>query len=226
MITLKDFLQDFDDYREIEKQNFNKMNNFYNQFIHSYTRKIDSKYIQLIRNQYRAVQTAKKPDIILGSKQYFRKDFHFDYFKNDFYRIIWDVDLLTKLIREADIKPQKLKVKELSNLVETNFIDLEKLQQIKKLKRFDPIILVSYSPLSDKVLIDGNHRLYSRKELPHSTIEAYILDDFFSLEAMAGDVFKKLFALHYNVTTIVRFFDDFSIQRNTSDLDKLLIQIK
>lgn len=223
---MNELSQDIKEYKELEKKNFNKMNNFYNRFIHDYNGKIDSKYIQLIRNQYRAAQTAKKPTLDLGSKQFFGKDFHFDYFNNDFYRVFWNVDLLKTLISEAGIKPRRIKVKEISRLVDGHFINPEKLKEVKKLKRFDPIILVFYSPVNDRVLIDGNHRLSSRKEMPHSYIEAYDLDDLFALNGMAGDVFKKLFTLHYNVTTIARFFEDFSVQKNTAELDKLLIEIK
>lgn len=218
------YYKDKNEYKVLEAKNFNQLDTLYKKFTKDFGCKFDSKYMELIGKIYLRIQSAAKPNISIGDKEYFRKYFHFDeQFNNDFYCIIWDIEFTKQIITSWNMEPQKIKTKDLMEFVDVESIDQLKLNEVRKLKKYDPVILVSYDPINNPVLIDGNHRVYSKKNQPNLYLDAYFLDDFLSIECMAGDVFRYLYALHYNIIKLINY-DLGNIAKE--DLDEMLINIK
>ncbi len=223
---MNEYLEDRNEYLDLEKLNFNQMNKFVESFINTYEGKINSKYTTLIKDLFQKFQNSSSPEVNLGHIEYFRKFYHFYDFENNFYCVVWDIDLAKTLIKNRGIKPQKVKVSNLLEYVDIENLSHSKLQEVEKLKKFEPVILSEYDLVNPKILIDGNHRVYSRRNQPNSYLDVYFIDEFLSKESMAGDLFKYLFALHYNVIKIAQFHKTPRILRGKSFeglLDKSLM---
>lgn len=222
-VLMYNYNNDKIEYEKLKNNNFNQLDTFYNSFINDFGRKLESKYIVLIKELYQKIQGGRPQEIPIGFNEYFRKYFHFDHFNNDFYTIIWNIELAKKIIKKSNLQPQKVQVKELMKLVDEEYIDRNKLIQVQKIKKSDPVILVDYNPLNAVLMIDGNHRVYSKRQQPNICLDAYILDDFISMDCMADDVFKCLFALHYNITKLINY----SVGNISNDeLESMLINMK
>ena len=218
---MENYYKDKTEYQKIRNKNFNQLETFYNNFIKEFGEKLDSEYVALINGLYQRIQDSNPKEIQIGFKEYFRKYIHFDHLNNDFYAIIWDIELAKKVIESAKLQPRKTQVKNLLELVDSENIDPIKLIEAEKRVVNNPVIIVEYDPLNAYILIDGNHRVFSKRNQPNSMIEAYVLDDSLSLDCMADDVFKCLFTLHYNVTKLINYY----YRKITKEqLDKLLIK--
>lgn len=222
--NMQGYYIDKKEYKALEAENFSQLDTLYEKFTKDFGYKLDSKYMELIKNLYLRIQGAAKPNISIGDKEYYRKYFYFgEQCNNDFYCIIWDIEFTKQIITSWNMKPQKIKIKDLMEFVDVESIDNSKLQEVRKLKKYEPVILVSYNILNTPILIDGNHRVYSKKNQPNLYLDAYFLDDFLSIECMAGDVFRYLYALHYNITKLINY----DIGNITKDeLDEMLIDVK
>lgn len=217
---MENYYKDKLEYQEIKNKKYNQLDTFYNNFINEFRVKLDPEYISLINKLYQRIVNSRPKEIPIGFKEYFRKYIHFDHFNNDFYTIIWDIELAKKLIKIKNLQPRKIRVKDLLGLVDSENIDPVKLIEAEKRVSNNPVILAEYDPFNTYMLIDGNHRVYSKRNQPNLFIEAYILDDFLSLECMADDVFRDLFILHYNIIKLANYYYGYITKEK---LDELLI---
>ena len=220
-IIMENYFKDKTEYRKLRNKNYNQLETFFNKFIKEFDGKLDPEYIALLNGLYQKIQDSKPKEIPIGFREFFRKYIHFEHLSNDFYAVIWDIELAKKVIESENLQPRKTQVKNLLELVDSDNIDPIKLREAKKRGINNPIIIVEYDPLNAYILIDGNHRVYSKKDQPNLIIEAYVLNDSLSLACMADDVFKSLFALHFNVTKLINYYHKYITK---DQLDKLLIK--
>lgn len=129
---MNNFHKDKNEYQNLRDKNFNQLDTFYNSFIRQFGKKLDSEYITLIKRLYQMVQDSRPKELPIGYKEYFRKYIHFHYLNNDFYTIIWDIELAKKIIKSKNLQPKKIRVRDLLDLVDSDSVDNNKLIKAQK----------------------------------------------------------------------------------------------
>ena len=81
--------------------------------------------------------------------------------------------------------------------------------------------LVAYFPHNTVIVIDGNHRVKAQELKRNLYIDAYLLNDNLSMDCMAGDIFRYLYAFHTNATLLI---NSIKSQPYYGNLDELLIK--
>ena len=80
----------------------------------------------------------------------------------------------------------------------------------------DPIIAVHY-PILNKIppfiVIDGNHRLFNNIQSGEEYIKGYLLSPEQQYEALAGELDRTLYKVHYNLGVIINYMME-EISRN------------
>ncbi|AMA72915.1 hypothetical protein ACH33_08630 [Aneurinibacillus sp. XH2] len=199
------------------EKNFYKLDNFFESLIF-YLKSNGLSHFESVIDSYKiAIKSSEEPEIAWHFKEYYRRNIDFPEFQNDFYKIIWDISQANLIIKRDKIKPKKIPLGLALQYVDISGIEWPRLA--KAASNENPIIIVEYDPLNLSFVIDGNHRVYSRRNSPYKLIPAYILNTQQSIESMAGELFRNIFKTHYNITKIVNH------GRNKSKLEQILLPV-
>jgi hypothetical protein len=121
----------------------------------------------------------------------------------NFYKVIWRVDKALEVIQENNLKPVSYEMSKALKYVDKG--KLNYLNAFRAMKNDKPIIVVNYSPCNLDMVIDGNHRVFFNRLKGAKSINAYVLEPKHHLEAMAHDLYRTLYKVHYNLITIMRY---------------------
>jgi hypothetical protein len=125
---------------------------------------------------------------------------------NDFYTVRWSVPKAQEVIKTYNIGEIKFFTNVVSEGVTKDTINQNFLETAYKNE--DPIIVVRYPLLSTRtqlLVIDGNHRVISRSEKGEQYTKGYLLDTKFQEKALAGEMDRVLYRIHYNIGMIVNY---------------------
>lgn len=127
---------------------------------------------------------------------------------DDFYTIMWDIRKTESIINRDIIKPTILPLEELFIDAKPRHHELTRDYLAVSLKNNAPIIAAWFPMVESRshvVVIDGNHRVYSKYKAGQQQIPAYILNPNQHTEAMIGDIHRYLFAVFNNITWIFEY---------------------
>ncbi|MEK4444120.1 MULTISPECIES: hypothetical protein [unclassified Niallia] len=215
----QELLTDLELLNKFKQINFHKLDNFFSDFFIEYSDSIEIRHLNLMEDLYKKLKNAPVPNFSrFGMKQFYHREFYFD--DEDFFSLYWDIELATKIIKRNKLKPEAVPVKYLlDGLTQLN---PSKVQSCINFTKVNPIFIVAYDPHNTVIVIDGNHRVKAQELKRNPYIDAYLLNDTLSMECMAGDIFRYLYAVHTNATLLVNSIENQSYNGN---LDDLLIKL-
>ncbi|MGN4750247.1 hypothetical protein [Bacillus cereus group sp. MYBK220-1] len=124
----------------------------------------------------------------------------------NYYSISWDINKAKTLIKDKEIRFQKMKIEILWKNVSTEYIDYKYVNNELSFQYYEPIIVVFYAPLNEYIVIDGNHRLAKqRMKKPEGNINVYLLEPDDHIKVMCGELFRTCYKIMHNVTVISNY---------------------
>lgn len=139
------------------------------------------------------------------------------------YRITWNVAKALEIVNRDNNNIVNMLVRQIKEFADYDYIN--RLHVPNALKNSNPIILAPFEPLSRMIVIDGNHRVFSRdnKGTDDETIDLYALTYEQSLEAMQGDIDRAFYKIHTNIVYIFNFMagsiDEKALRKALYNLD-------
>jgi hypothetical protein len=122
----------------------------------------------------------------------------------DYYTTIWSISRAEKIISDSDHCLVYAPIDMLVHTVCRQKIDVGHLPAA--LANNNPIITAQYLFFDPGcIILDGNHRVFSRHLARQQYILTYLLSPQQHLQAMAGDLFRTLFKIHSNLLAICHY---------------------
>ena len=172
-----------------------------------------TKYKKLLK------KTALHP-INVTSVQIFTKEIGID--ENNYYNISWNIDLISKIIRQHNIPAQTLPINNLINNVVRNELNTDHLPIA--LKNKSPIIIVHFPVIPDSlIVVDGNHRVASKYYTKKDSIEGFIIPHSLHLLAMCSPIHRILYYIHHNLNWFSEYIAGYS---TLSDIQSKLVPLE
>ncbi|MUV37135.1 hypothetical protein JNUCC1_00941 [Lentibacillus sp. JNUCC-1] len=159
--------------------------------------------------------------VIDGNTQTFTQTI--DLTNGDFYNITWSVTKAMEVVDTYDLPPMSFFVNVISDGIAPGAIESQRLKAVANSK--DPIFIVSYPLLNTRtqmVVIDGNHRLMNKILSGEERINGYYLDNQYQDKALAGELDRTLYKVHYNLGAIINYMVG---EINKSKLNKSLLRV-
>lgn len=132
---------------------------------------------------------------------------------NNRYSLQWNVAKAYQFAHQMQIPCRRLPLQQLIFSMQNERIDLSHLPYA--LNNPEPIILARFLPSCRLLVIDGRHRLTAKFAHGEDTIPAYILPDYLHIEAMAADLHRALYKVHYNFDLLCSYACGESTLENT-----------
>ena len=142
--------------------------------------------------------------LMMSDQQFYETKITFP--KGNYYEIAWDTLRARQIIEEEKIPIRTLDVEYLKNCIDVKNINRSNLKDA--LENDEPIIVISYPILNQEhahIVIDGNHRAYSRHLNGVKGVAGYILEPPQHLWAMLSPLFQVLYLIHQGVVTIIDY---------------------
>ncbi|MEF3355792.1 hypothetical protein PV403_21920 [Paenibacillus sp. GYB006] len=145
---------------------------------------------------------------LLNSHHMFEETMYFPHCNGE-YTVTWDINrarhLINQMIQNRRLIANEVSVEEVYPYIQKNEITESYLPNA--LKSNEPIILVWYSPTSQKLIIDGNHRVAARyRQDPKTKIQVYgPFSHYAHIDFMSNDLNRKLFVIHHNMQMIFNY---------------------
>lgn len=143
------------------------------------------------------------------------------YSNGDYYNLIWSVDKAEVIIKKYNIMINKLDLSEIYTSVSEKKINKSHLNFASK--NINPIIVGQFEPSGKAVIIDGNHRVYSKYQNGDTEILAYLLSPKYQIQVMVGEIFKNLYKINSNLRYILEYVAGYSTEK---ELKNSLYKIK
>jgi hypothetical protein len=168
--------------------------------------------IKLLSKHYRkALQPYVKPSNIEKMLNYFsqnnveayNRDINFP--GGNFYNVVWRIDQVLEVIQRYNLKPIPYEMSKAFKYVDKGTLNY--FNAFRAIKNDKPIIVVNYSPCNLDMVIDGNHRVFFNRLKGAKSINAYVLEPKHHLEAMAHDLYRTLYKVHYNLITMLSYIE-------------------
>lgn len=138
----------------------------------------------------------------------------------EYYKMCWNIEASKLIIKRANIKITSINVMELKTSIDKIKIEDQYLKNA--LTNEEPIILARIPMVNRSIVIDGAHRVLSRKSNNISFINGYIMEPEYHFFAMPSDSSR---AIYISIETY-KCISDFLVGDATrADLDKLLSNI-
>lgn len=141
---------------------------------------------------------------ILSDDQYFQQQIPIN--NDEYYIMKWSIPKSRYLIERYNIPLTDLSV----DLIKTSVQQYKNsdLLSFESTKRDDKssIIVCFYPPIASKyIIMDGVEEVIAKLESGAETIKAHVLDPYVHTRVMAGDVFRTLFAVHFNYSLMCSY---------------------
>ncbi|WP_144553369.1 hypothetical protein [Bacillus sp. X1(2014)] len=129
----------------------------------------------------------------------------------DFYDINWDIQKVKRVIRKKRVKSKQINIKPLLNYIDSSGIDISALSSA--FQNTEPIIIGQMAPdllpPRGEVILDGNHRVYSRHQKGINNVSAFIVPFEEHIKAVTGDIYKNLVKINFNLILIMKYMTGF-----------------
>lgn len=122
---------------------------------------------------------------------------------NDIYEVRWLVGKAKQLIHNYQLPLYRFSLDWAINLVDQLNINQSHLKYA--LNNEAPIIIVQYlvAQPHEHLAIDGNHRVFAKFKSKKTFIDGYVIPHKLQLEALATELDRALYKVHYNMGIIV-----------------------
>lgn len=139
---------------------------------------------------------------LAGYIETYRRIIHLGKFGH--YEVGWKVPLVEELINRYQPPLHYCFVNQLIGIVDKENINYDHIRRTPA-NAENPIYLAQYPPLDvPSIIIDGNHRVVRKyEENPRQPIILLSLPPEIHLQAMAGDLFRLLYKIHYNLQIMI-----------------------
>ncbi|WLR46543.1 hypothetical protein LC065_13295 [Halobacillus litoralis] len=112
---------------------------------------------------------------------------------NDFYKMKWSLSKARYLTEKNNIEPEEIPLNRLDPSLKL-FPDSSTAEVVN-----EKIFIASYPPIPVKcVLLDGRNEVLKLKKKGVKKTEVLVLHPSEHMKAMSGDVYRRLFAIHFN----------------------------
>lgn len=205
LIGLFRFLEDVKNYKLINGNIVNKIDNFSN-IIDTYKVKLESFY-----NNYGV------KDICGNFKNYIREIEISNYYK---YTLCWNID---NLVKDLEIIEYPVVNIELSKIIESVDLDNISMHQVNNVASINnqPIIVVRLPQVfPNDIIIDGNHRVIWNYRNNKNHIKAFYLPYNFHVKYLTSEFFKLLYMIESNISIMSAFMSGYE-----KDYKKYLFEI-
>jgi hypothetical protein len=128
----------------------------------------------------------------------------------DFYQVSWTISKAKEVIENHNLPIIDFNVDILSREIDIDSLNHSHLNNT--LNNNDPVIVVRY-PVTNMnsgglIVIDGNHRVYSRKINSIPTVKGYLLDVDHQYEALSGEFDRTIYKIHSNIHYMLDYMMD------------------
>jgi hypothetical protein len=119
------------------------------------------------------------------------------------YEMVWSVPLAQKVIEQGTAMHMDFFVPAIANYVDASNLKPYHLQTALSNPR--PIIVADYPCIRALVVIDGNHRVFSRYTAGIRYVEGYRLSPELHMQAMVSDYHRTLYKVNTNLSVILGY---------------------
>ncbi|MDF2064948.1 hypothetical protein [Bacillus sp. Cr_A10] len=125
---------------------------------------------------------------------------------DDYYTVCWSVQKAKEVIKRHNIQLINFITKVVADGVPPGAVNTAYLEQA--LINNEPVIVIKYPLFSTRtqfIVIDGNHRIISRLQNGDKYVKGYLIDSELQNEALAGELDRILYVVHYNICAIINY---------------------
>lgn len=138
-------------------------------------------------------------------QQFFVQDVYMDSSDDYKYELIWDIHKAQQLIQQHQLPVHTIDVADILPSIDSRTLNAAYLS-IQKAQDATPIILAEFTLINEMIIIDGNHRLFSRHQYrTGSNIPCYLLPHDIMIQALADPKFVQLYQMHHNLTVMANY---------------------
>ncbi|MCD8500813.1 MAG: hypothetical protein LRY71_02945 [Bacillaceae bacterium] len=203
---IEDFLESIADKSIFEMNNLLVKNDYpkLRQTIDRYKNKLEEAAKEPMDEIKEVLNSNKLIHIIDRNAQTFTQTI--DLPNGDFYNITWSVTKAMNVVETYDLPLISFFVDVVSDGIAPGAVEPHRLKAVEN--STEPIFIVSYPLLSTRtqmVVIDGNHRLMNKIQKGEDRINGYYLDKSYQDKALAGELDRTLYKVHYNLGVIINY---------------------
>ncbi len=179
----------------------------------SYFKSLDSPIIRPFPDlpsmaaRYRQLTTTmtKNFKLLYCGQQLYVQDIYMDESDTHKYQLIWDINKAQRLIQQHQLPIDTIAIQHILPSIDHSKLTPAHLS-VQKAKDNTPIIIVELTLTNQFVLIDGNHRVFSRfQHRINADIPCYLLTYDMMLQALADPKFVQLYQMHHNLYVIANY---------------------
>ncbi|MCQ6274855.1 hypothetical protein JMM81_07735 [Bacillus sp. V3B] len=128
---------------------------------------------------------------------------------DEYYTIRWNIPKLRYIVKQSNIPLTSLPMEHIKTSIQQHKHSSLNTSESTNRKTKQSIIAVFYPPILSKyIIIDGIEKAICQYENGDTAVKAYVLEPSVHLQGMTRDVYRNLFAIHFNYSLICSYITD------------------
>lgn len=189
----------------------------------------DPIYIELLKGYRQVIMSLKEKSetisIPLVQGEVYSREHNFS--NGAIFEYTWSMFMIDKLIKnDRRIIKKKFDLNSLSKWIDVFGIEPSRLSYA--LNNQAPVYVIDFAPVDVQILINGNHRVFSRLQKygdAQQQISGYLIPSKVHVKAMASDYQKTFYKIMANLGQINKYLDLLSIEGRASKPDLFAMSI-